>query len=130
MQQDNRWRQRFENFSKAYPLLVRASVIEQPSEIEKMGLIQAFEIVFELAWKVLQDYLNAQGYQTVGPRQAIKQAYQDALISEGHLWLEALMDRNQTAHIYDENKINTVVQHIKVSYLSFLQQFNQQFQTL
>ena len=46
-----RWQQRFENFEKAYKLLERTLQIKNPSEAEKGGLIQFYEVAFELAWK-------------------------------------------------------------------------------
>ena len=90
MTEDIRWKQRFENYEKAYLLLQRISKIKEPSEPERMGLIQAFEIAFELAWKALKDFLEEQGHIVKTPRDTIKQAFQDEFIIKGHLWLEPL----------------------------------------
>lgn len=59
---DIRWRQRFENFEKSYKLLEKYSNKELNNELERAGIIQFFEMTFELSWKVLKDYLEAQGY--------------------------------------------------------------------
>lgn len=32
------------------------------SKLEKAGIIQFFKMTFELAWKVLKDYLEVEGY--------------------------------------------------------------------
>jgi len=52
MNLDVRWRQRFENFRKALWQLGKALEkynLEGLNELEKQGLIQAFEYTFELA---------------------------------------------------------------------------------
>lgn len=59
--QDIRWQQRFQNFEKALRGLEEALAIEQPDVVQRAGLIQFFEITFELAWKLLKDYLEAEG---------------------------------------------------------------------
>jgi len=113
-----RWKQRFQNFEKAYNVFVRISNIQNPSEAEKMGLIQAFEVVFELAWRVLQDYLNAEGYMVKVPRNVLKQAFQDGIIQDGKVWLDALDGRNNTVHTYDENKADELVRKIHEEYFA------------
>lgn len=118
--QDIRWKQRFQNFEKAYNVFVRASDIESPSEAEKMGLIQAFEMVFELAWKILQDYLKDQGYVVKGPKNVFKQAFQDGIVQDGQAWLEALDSRNQTVHMYDESKAEEMIRKIHDQYFAII----------
>lgn len=115
-QKNVRWRQRFDNFKKSYQLLEKYSSLELTSEIEKAGLIQFFEITFELAWKVLKDYLEAQGYIVKSPRETIKQAYQMEVIDDGHVWIEALSSRNLTTHAYDEQFTEKFVQQIQEVY--------------
>mgnify|MGYP000959917162 CR=1 FL=1 len=113
---DVRWRQRFDNFKKSYQLLEKYAFVELTSEIEKAGLIQFFEITFELAWKVLKDYLEAQGYIVKSPRETIKQAYQMEVIDDGHVWIEALSNRNLTTHTYDEQFTEKFVLDIQQVY--------------
>ena len=57
-----RWKQRFENFDKSYKLLKKYSYKPIVTELERAGIIQFFEMTFELAWKVLKDYLESEGY--------------------------------------------------------------------
>ncbi|MCM3799409.1 nucleotidyltransferase substrate binding protein [Caldibacillus thermoamylovorans] len=115
-QKNVRWRQRFDNFKKSYQLLEKYSSLELTSEIEKAGLIQFFEITFDLALKVLKDYLEAQGYIVKSPRESIKQAYQMEVIDDGHVWIEALSSRNLTTHTYDEQFTEKFVQDIQQVY--------------
>ncbi len=115
-QKDIRPQQRFDNFKKSYQLLEKYSSLELTSEIEKAGLIQFFEITFDLALKVLKDYLEAQGYIVKSPRETIKQAYQREVIDDGHVCIEALSSRNLTTHTYDEQFSEKFVQDIPQVY--------------
>ncbi len=113
---DVRWKQRFANFARAYSLL--ESVIDQKelNDAERAGLIKFFEMSFELSWKLLKDYLGAEGYNVKSPREAIKQAFQIGIIEDGQTWLIALEDRNLTTHTYDEETARKVERSIKKSY--------------
>ncbi len=102
MNKEIRWKQRFENFEKAFRTLERTVAIENPSEAERGGLIQFFEVAFELAWKTLKDYLEADGFVVKGPRDVLKQGFQSGVIKNGHVWMEALDNRNLTTHTYNE----------------------------
>jgi nucleotidyltransferase substrate binding protein (TIGR01987 family) len=119
-QTDIRWRQRFSHFQRAFQLLEQTLTIVQPSEAERAGLIQFFEMSFELAWKVLKDYLQEEGFTVVSPRDAIKQAFQVGLLEDGHVWIEALKDRNLTVHTYEEKIALAVEQKIRDSYFPAL----------
>lgn len=111
-----RWKQRFENYEKALRHLRSAVEKEELSEIEQAGLIQFFEVAFELAWKVMKDYLQAQGFIVKSPREAIKQAFQNELITRGELWLEALEKRNLAAHTYDDAILDEFQELITYAY--------------
>ena len=59
-----RWKQRFQNFSRAYNLLnsvLEENDIDDLSNLEQEGVIQRFEYTYELAWKTLKDYLEYNG---------------------------------------------------------------------
>ena len=118
--QDIRWKQRFVHFCKAYTLLEQTIAIKKPSEAERAGLIQFFDMSFELAWKVLKDYLEEEGFVPKSPRETIKLAFQSGLIGDGHLWMEALKDRNLTLHTYEEKIAIAVEEKIRNSYFPVL----------
>lgn len=118
--QDIRWKQRFTHYAKAFALLEQSVAIENPSEVERAGLIQFFEMTFELAWKVLKDYLEEEGFQVASPREAVKLAFQSGLIRDGHAWLEALKDRNLTVHTYEEKIAVEVESRIRNLYYPVL----------
>lgn len=103
MSQELRWKQRFENFKRAYRLLSQAAAGHALSDLEKEGMIQRFEYTFELAWKCLKDYLEASGVvlDPVTPRQVIKEAFAAGLLADGAVWIEMLDRRNLLAHTYN-----------------------------
>jgi nucleotidyltransferase substrate binding protein (TIGR01987 family) len=106
---DVRWLQRFRNYRKALGLLESALALPAPDAVQRAGIVQFFEMVFELSWKVLKDYLEAQGLIDVKtPRSALKAAFEIGLIRDGHQWLQGLEDRNLVAHTYDESTAQQV----------------------
>lgn len=119
---DIRWRQRLDNYKKAYKkLLIAAEKVkdcsdcdEDMKELVNEGLIQRFEYTHELAWNVMKDYEAYQGYNDIrGSRDAIRKALAIGLI-DNPLWLETIVDRNRTSHNYDESVANEV-QHVVVN---------------
>ena len=121
--QDRRWIQRLQNFNKAFALLERSVAIVKPSEIERAGIIQSYEVTFELSWKLMKDYLDAQGLIAKSPRDAIKLAFQTELVEDGHNWIKALEDRNLTSHTYDEETAEHVLASVRTVYFPLLQAF-------
>lgn len=65
MNDDIRWKQRFSNFKKAFLQLKQAveTYDDSAEDIIKEGIIQRFEFTHELAWKVMKDFLEYEGYQ-------------------------------------------------------------------
>lgn len=98
-----RWRQRYQNLNRAFQQLEQGVSIESPSKIEIQGIIKSFEFSFELVWKTLKDYLEAQGVLCAFPREVIKQAFHFGILKDGEIWLEMLNKRNLLAHTYDEH---------------------------
>jgi nucleotidyltransferase substrate binding protein (TIGR01987 family) len=116
-----RWKQRFENFEKSFLLLKEYSKIENPSKVERAGGIQFFEMSFELAWKVLKDYLESEGFEVKSPKATLKQAFQSGIIEDGYLWMDGLDDRNLTVHTYDESTAEEMELKIKNEYYFILE---------
>jgi len=122
-----RWRQRFQNFEKAYFQLKSAVMdFEKLSVLEKEGLIQRFEYTFELAWKTLKDYLESQEVMVSFPREVIKSAFHYGLIQDGEVWMDMLEKRDLMAHTYDEKRFQLAVTKIKEEYFGAITQvFNE-----
>ncbi len=118
-----RWKQRFQNLEKSLGFLEQAIAIEDPDIIQKAGLIQFFEISFELTWNVMKEYLEEQGFQDIrSPRDTIKKAFETELITNGHIWLQTLQNRNLTSHTYDEETADRVVKEISTIYHPLLKE--------
>jgi nucleotidyltransferase substrate binding protein (TIGR01987 family) len=103
--EDVRWKQRFQNFNLALTTLSEAHALAQArplTKLEAQGLIQGFEFTHELSWNVLKDYLEAQGYPNIiGSRNATRQAFKEALIEDGEVWMDMIKARNLTSHTYN-----------------------------
>lgn len=119
--EDIRWKQRFANFSRAMNHLENALRISNPDLVQKAGIIQFFEMSFELSWNMVKDYLEAQGFVDIkSPRSALKKAFEMNILENGHDWMDLLQDRNLTAHTYDEQKATEMKQLINTKYFPLL----------
>ena len=105
MTQDIRWKQRFHNYCKALQTLAEAAQLAETralSKLEQQGLIRGFEFTHELAWNVLKDYLEEQGFVgIIGSKNATRQAFKSSLIADGEAWMDMIKARNQTSHTYN-----------------------------
>ena len=122
MNQDIRWKQRFQNFEKAFLFLKKATEYKTLDPLQAAGVIQSFEFTFELSWKTLKDYLAVQGIELQFPREVIKTSFQNNLITDGQLWLEMLEKRNELSHTYDDAHKDEAVRTILNSYFPALEQ--------
>jgi nucleotidyltransferase substrate binding protein (TIGR01987 family) len=121
-EQDVRWVQRFSNFKKAFGQLDSAVKLCQTrdlSDLEKQGLIQAFEYTYELSWNLIRDYFRWQGNANiVGSRDAIREAFANGLVEDGEGWMRMLKDRNRTSHTYNEETAREILENILTQYHS------------
>jgi len=132
--QDIRWLQRFGHFKQAHDQLEDAlgeMNSRQLSNLEKQGVIQAFEFTYELAWNVLRDFLLWQGTESiVGSRDAIREAFRLGLISDGKAWLAMLQDRNRTVHTYNESTAIQILEQLSAVYSVLFVDFRTKFKNL
>jgi len=117
---DVRWKQRLNNFRQALKQLSDAVKLAQSrplNDLEKQGLIQAFEFTHELAWNVLKDYFEYQGNASIsGSRDAAREAFQKGLIQNGEVWMEMIRSRNQTSHTYNEEIATEITEKVTLEY--------------
>ena len=114
VQQDIRWIQRFFFFFIALAKLSQAMAImseqlafnDGVDELLQEGMIQRFEYTHELAWKVMKDYAEYQGYTDIrGSRDAIRKALEMGLIDDKQ-WTETIEARNLTSHNHDNDVVS------------------------
>ena len=103
MNKDVRWKQRFQNFEKAFLKLKEAVDMEELSELEENGLIQRFEFTIELCWNILKDFMEEEGVQIklVYPKEIIREAGKVNLLDDPQTLINALTLRNELSHDYD-----------------------------
>lgn len=114
--------ERFKDFVNALKRLEEGVNLAPPSEIIMDGVIQRFEFTFELAWKLIKDILEYEGIEVKSPRSAIKEGFKAGIIANGEAWIEMLVDRNKTSHIYDEKEARAIYNKIKSFYVDLLKE--------
>ena len=116
MTEDIRWIQRFDNFKRSLSQLDSAMALiaeRELSDLEKQGVIQAFEYNYELAWNVLKDFYEYQGEQGIqGSRDAIRTAFRRGLVVNGEVWMKMIKSRALTSHTYNEEVTKEILQDI------------------
>ena len=124
-----RFRQRFEVFEKAFLNLdeLKARDFDSFSILEKEGIVQRFEIVIELSWKVLKDFLESEGFLIVSPKDAIRKAFSSKLfeVNVADKWLESLNIRNLTSHTYTQDALDKIVRFILDEFLPLVENLQQ-----
>jgi nucleotidyltransferase substrate binding protein (TIGR01987 family) len=115
--QDIRWIQRSNNFSKALNQLTKFIDKGELNELERQGLIQAFEYTHELAWNTIKDYFESQGETNIfGSRDAFRLAFKRGLVENGEAWMEMITSRTLTSHTYNEETAEKIAKDTKTIY--------------
>ena len=131
---DIRWKQRFANYTKALGTLRQAVALSgqrELSALEQQGLIQSFEFTHELAWKVMKDFLEFQGYPNIiGSRDAIREAFKNGLLNDGQVWIDMIDARNESSHTYDLARAEKIVASILTSFFPAFVELEDRFYIL
>ncbi len=130
-QTDVRWKQRFSNYKKALANLQKFVDKGELSELEKQGLIKAFEYTYELAWNTMKDFLTYQGQTEIyGSRDSLRMAFSTGLIEDGEGWMDMLQSRNKTSHTYNEDTAEEIANAILTRYYPLFKKFEQKMNSL
>ena len=111
-------------FDKSLEVLRRAEREKAASdEFYRSGVINKFNLTFELAWKAVREVLEIHGvsnFKTGSPREILKTAYQFNFLSDEKVWLDMLKSRNTIAHVYDETAALELANAIFDNYMAAL----------
>ena len=128
---DIRWRQRYGNFKKALGQLQKFIDKGALSEMEKQGLIKAFEYTYELSWNTLKDFLEYQGQGDIyGSRDVIRKSFSLNLIEDGDGWMDMLKSRNKTSHTYNEDTAEEICQAVQKIYYPLFLELDQKLKSI
>ncbi len=146
--EDIRWKQRYDNLSKAYSRLKEGlgsvdfdiyhelrrkaeNDIATEQDIERInqlslsleGIIQRFEYTYELFINTLRDlemYYGISSEFLKGPRHVLEQALQIGLISDHDGWRKMVNARNLTSHTYNESTADAIIGQIRNSFVPLM----------
>ena len=127
---DVRWVQRLKSYCRALDDLKSEIEIVSDSELsllEKKGIIKSFEIVQELAWKMIKDFFESiSEVRILGSKDAFNLAFKMNLISdENGTLLRTVESRNNTVHMYNQEIAEEIFREIVEEYYDAFEQLRE-----
>ena len=106
------------HFEKAYLELCEYIDLPIQNNRDRAGIIKAFELTFELTWKILQKIAQDDGVYTGGPKSSLNFAFQANLITNDSefVWLNMLNDRNLLSQAHRHDLSLQILEKIKNDY--------------
>ncbi|MFD1067809.1 HI0074 family nucleotidyltransferase substrate-binding subunit [Oceanobacillus locisalsi] len=101
-----------DNLEKTFVRLEEALKEDNSDDLYIDGTIQRLKTTVEIYWKTLKRMLEEQGIEAKSSRETLKQAYAVDWIQNEQSWLQMLHDRNETSHVYDEEKARNIYENI------------------
>ena len=111
---------KYENFASALANLEDAPNQDLNNDFVQSGLINKFNLQFELSWKLLKRLLEYEGATLAAsgsPRAILKESYRFYDFIDEAAWLDMLRDRNTNVHIYDNKLAQDLIQRILNVYI-------------
>lgn len=112
----------FNDFEKAIKNLKTATEVAE-DDLSIDGTIKRFELCYELAWKLMKEYLADLGIIVRSPREAFKQAFINDLIENEEAWFGMIEDRNLLVHTYTHEQSREIFERIKEEHVEELEKF-------
>jgi nucleotidyltransferase substrate binding protein (TIGR01987 family) len=105
--------EKLSDYKRATARLNEATKIQIENDIVYDGVIQRFEFTFELSWKLMKLFLEYNGITEMkSPRTTIREAFAYGLIEDGEQWIDMMVDRNKTSHLYDEEEAKIIYEKV------------------
>ena len=125
----SRLQERIENFNRAYNLFAMARneyINNRTNDMNKLALIQGFEIITELGWKTMKDYLHLKGIDVFTPKDTIKEAFAINFLPTAQIWIDMVKDRNASSQEYNMDKVALMLEKISTSYYDEITRYKEQ----
>ena len=90
------------------------------NEAEKMGVVQAFEIAYELSWRILKKILKFRGVDTSAARDVFRESAKLKLLTDAEQWFVYLKKRNITVHAYRKEILDELFANTAKEFLTDL----------
>ncbi len=108
---------KYDNFCFALRNMEKIYDYKEPYDtVTLTGLVGLYEICFEQSWKMMKEILENHGFEegaTGSPKLILKTAYKAGMIEDAELWLQALQERNNVSHSYNEKVALEIVRLAK-----------------
>jgi nucleotidyltransferase substrate binding protein (TIGR01987 family) len=113
--------EKLNDYKRASARLNEATKLQIEDDIIYDGVIQRFVFTFELSWKLMKMFLEYTGITEMkSPRTTIREAFTYGLIEDGEQWIDMMVDRNKTSHLYDEEEAKLIYEKVKSNYSHLL----------
>lgn len=107
---------RAEAFKKSFETLKLSKTANREDPLILSGIVMAFNLTFDLAWKLLKDILQEDhginDFPSGSPKETLRKAKSVGIIDDD-IWLDMLDDRNDLIHDYDfefaSKKVDTII---------------------
>ena len=107
-----------ESFAKVGRALSQLNImLKKPMDPDRSNIdasIKRFEFSIELFWKLLKRLIENKGRQVSFPKDVLREAYAAKMIKDEHTWLSMLEDRNQSAHLYEEELADKIYKNLYI----------------
>jgi len=92
-------------------------------DVVESGLVQKFEMCYELFWKAMKEFLRKQeGLDVASPRRTFKALFQLGILSyeQFEICMEMVESRNLLSHVYRREIVDEVLPKLKI-YLELME---------
>ena len=124
----SRLSERIDNFNKSYELFSEMQqnyISDKTSNSNRLALTQSFEIIFELGWQIIKDYLAERELYVYTPKDVIKAAFSAEILPNAQIWIDMAKDRNASSHEYNQDKVDKILERISSIYFNELKNFKE-----